>query len=104
MTVKGYLLSLPERVARSALGLGAGTARELGQVALPAVREGRLYQNLVEATLRFLIEQVGGVATVRTGARMRCPPTSSRAAARETLSKRWASWRSARRPCGSWRR
>jgi hypothetical protein len=51
MTVKRYLLSLPERVARSALGLGAGTARELGEVALPAkVREGKLYQNLVETT------------------------------------------------------
>lgn len=65
MTVKRYLLSLPERVARSALGLGAGTARELGQVALPsAVREGKLYQNLVETTLRFLIEQVGDVEGV----------------------------------------
>ena len=68
MTVKRYLLSLPERVAQSALGLGAGTARELGEVALPsAVREGKLYQNLVEATLRFLIEQVGGVEGVYRG-------------------------------------
>ncbi|HEY6360519.1 MAG TPA: hypothetical protein VIX63_05415 [Vicinamibacterales bacterium] len=68
MTVKRYLLSLPERVARSALGLGAGTARELGEIALPlAVREGKLYQNLVDATLRFLIEQVGGVEGVYRG-------------------------------------
>ncbi len=65
MTVKRYLLSLPERVARSALGFGAGTARELGEVALPtAVRESQLYHNLVETTLRFLIEQVGGVEGV----------------------------------------
>lgn len=61
MTVKTYLLSLPERLIRSTLGLGAGVAREVGEVALPdGVRHSRLYQNLVDATLRFLIEQVGG--------------------------------------------
>jgi hypothetical protein len=63
--VKGYLLSLPERIVRSALGLSAGVAREVGEVALPrSVRRSRLYQNLVETTLRFLIEQVGGVEGV----------------------------------------
>jgi hypothetical protein len=65
MTVKSYLLSFPERVVRSALGLGAGVAREVGEVALPAgIRHSQLYQNLVDATLRFLIEQVGGVEGV----------------------------------------
>jgi hypothetical protein len=65
MTVKGYLLSLPERLARSALGLGAGLAREVGEVALPdGVRQSRLYQTLVDTTLRFLIENVGGVEGV----------------------------------------
>ena len=63
--VKAYLLSLPERVVRSVLGLGAGVAREVGEVAVPAsVRRGQLYQNLVDATLRFLIEQVGGAEGV----------------------------------------
>lgn len=63
--MKDYLLSLPERIVRSALGLGAGVAREVGEVALPkSVRRSRLYQNLVDATLRFLIEQVGGVEGV----------------------------------------
>jgi hypothetical protein len=62
MTAKTYLISFPERVVRAVLGLGAGMAREVGEVALPdAVRRGQLYQNLVDATLRFLIEQVGGV-------------------------------------------
>ena len=62
MALKYYLLSLPERLARSVLGLGAGVAREVGEVALPdAVRGSRLYQNLVDTTLRFLIEQVGEV-------------------------------------------
>jgi hypothetical protein len=62
MAVKDYLLSLPERVVRSTLGLGAGLAREVGEVALPGrVRQSQLYQNLVDTTLRFLIEQVGQV-------------------------------------------
>jgi hypothetical protein len=62
MTVRDYVLSIPERLARSVLGLTAGVAREVGEVALPdAVRHSRLYQNVVAATLRFLIEQVGGV-------------------------------------------
>jgi len=61
MTLKSYLFTVPERVVRSALGLGAGVAREVGEVALPAsFRRSQLYQNLVDATLRFLIERVGG--------------------------------------------
>ena len=59
MTIKAYLLSVPERVVRAALGLGAGVAYEVGEVALPdCVRRSQLYQNLVDNTLRFLIEQV----------------------------------------------
>ena len=62
MSVKTYLVSLPERVIRSTLGFGAGVAREVGTVAIPArIRQGELYRNLVDTTLRFLIEQVGGV-------------------------------------------
>lgn len=63
--MKSYLLSLPERIARSTLGLGAGAVREVGELALPAaIRRSQLYQNLVDATLRYLIEQVGGVEGV----------------------------------------
>ena len=59
--VKGYLLSIPERLVRAVLGLGAGAAREVGEVALPdGVRQSQLYKNLVDTTLRFLIENVGG--------------------------------------------
>lgn len=62
---RGYLLSLPERLVRSTLGLGAGAAREVGEVVLPdGVRGSQLYQNLVDTTLRFVIEQVGGVEGV----------------------------------------
>jgi len=65
MALKTYLLSLPERLARSVVGLGAGLAREVGEVAIPAgVRRSRLYQSLVDTTLRFLIERVGGVEGV----------------------------------------
>lgn len=63
--VRVYLLSLPERVIRSALGLSAGLLREIGEVALPgAVRRGQLYKTLVDTTLRYLIEQVGGATGV----------------------------------------
>jgi hypothetical protein len=61
VTAKSYLLSVPERLVRAVLGLGAGVAREVGEVALPdGIRRSQLYRNLVDATLRFLIEQVGG--------------------------------------------
>ena len=61
MPSRAYLLSLPERVIRSALGLSAGLLREVGEVALPAgVRRGALYKSLVDTTLRYVIEEVGG--------------------------------------------
>lgn len=66
--LRTYLLSLPERLLRSGLGLGAGVAREIGDVVLPAgLRRTRLYQNLVDTTLRFLIEQVGGAEAASPG-------------------------------------
>jgi len=61
MTVKTYLLSLPERLARAVLGLGAGVAHEAGEIAIPEpVRRSQLYQNLVDTTLNFLIAKAGG--------------------------------------------
>jgi hypothetical protein len=60
-----YLLSLPERVVRSVSALAAGLVREIGNVTLPAaVRRTSLYRTMVEATLRFLIEEVGQVEGV----------------------------------------
>jgi hypothetical protein len=60
-----YALSLPERVLRSASALSAGFVREVADVALPiGIRRGRLYSNLVDATLRFMIEDVGQVEGV----------------------------------------
>jgi hypothetical protein len=65
MPSRAYLLSLPERVIRAALGVSAGLLHEVGEVALPrSVRRTQLYQNLVEATLRYVIERVGGAEGV----------------------------------------
>jgi hypothetical protein len=59
--VTHYLVTLPERLVRSVVGLGAGLAREVSGLVLPeSVRQGQLYRNMVDTTLRFLIEQVGG--------------------------------------------
>ena len=70
MTTRAYLLSLPERLIRSTLGLGAGIAREMAAVALPnGIRHSQLYQNLVDATLRFVIEQVGSIEGVGSAER-----------------------------------
>jgi len=65
MPSRTYLISLPERVIRSALGFSAGLLREIGEVALPrTVRRGQLYKSLVDTTLRYVIEQVGGAKDV----------------------------------------
>lgn len=65
MASRGYLLSVPERVIRSALGLSAGLLREVGVVVLPqGVRRSALYRSLVDTTLRYVIEHVGGAEGV----------------------------------------
>ncbi|HEX5208016.1 MAG TPA: hypothetical protein VFW10_09530 [Steroidobacteraceae bacterium] len=65
MSSRDYLLSLPERVIRSALGFSAGLLREVGEVALPrGMRRSHLYRSLVDVTLRYVIEQVGGAKGV----------------------------------------
>ena len=57
-----YLLSLPERVVRSAAAIAAGVVREVGEIVLPRrLRRTVLYRNMVDSTLRFLIEKVGEV-------------------------------------------
>lgn len=63
--VTRYVLSLPERVVRSAAALAGGLIRELGDVTVPAaVRRTKTYQTMVEIALRFMIEQVGQVEGV----------------------------------------
>src|SRR5712664_320615 len=66
--LRNFLLSLPERGLRSATALAGGLLRELGAIAIPkTIRRSQLYRNLVEATLQFLIEQVGQVKDVYPG-------------------------------------
>jgi hypothetical protein len=66
--LRNFLLSLPERGLRSATALAGGLLREVGDVAIPkTLRRSQLYRNLVDATLRFLIEQVGQVKDVYPG-------------------------------------
>ena len=66
--LRNFLLSLPERGLRSVTALAGGVLRELGEVSIPqTIRRSQLYRNLVEATLRFLIEQVGQVQGVYPG-------------------------------------
>ena len=66
--LRNFLLSLPERGLRSATALAGGLLREVGDVAIPkTIRRSQLYRNLVEATLQFLIEQVGQVKGVYPG-------------------------------------
>ena len=60
-----YLLSLPERVFRSASALAGGILQEFGDVAIPAsLRRTKTYQVMVGLGLRFLVEQVGEVEGV----------------------------------------
>ncbi len=60
-----YVLSLPERVLRSAAAVSGGLLREIGNVALPAsVRRTTLYRTMVDVALRFLIQEVGEVEGV----------------------------------------
>jgi hypothetical protein len=60
-----YVVSLPERVVRSAAALAGGLIREIGDVSLPAaVRRTKTYQMMVDIALRFMIEQVGEVKGV----------------------------------------
>src|SRR5215467_13102544 len=66
--LRNFLISLPERGLRSVTALAGGLFREVGDVAIPkTIRRTQLYRNLVEATLRFLIEQVGQVKGVYSG-------------------------------------
>src|SRR5579863_6112848 len=63
--VAAYLISLPERVVRSAAALAGGLIREIGDVSVPsAVRRTKTYQMMVDIALRFMIERVGEVRGV----------------------------------------
>jgi hypothetical protein len=63
--VARYVISLPERVIRSAAALAGGLIREIGDVSVPlTVRRTKTYQMMVDIALQFMIEQVGEVKGV----------------------------------------
>jgi hypothetical protein len=85
-----YVLSLPERTVRSVSALAGGLVRETAVVVLPiGVRRGRLYRNLVDVTLQFLIEKIGQV-----------DPAS--APSREELAENFLARRAAGNGSSSW--
>jgi hypothetical protein len=58
-----FLVSLPERLVRSAAAVLGGAVHETAQVVLPRlVRRSRLYEATAKNVLRITIELVGGVA------------------------------------------
>jgi hypothetical protein len=62
---QSYLLSLPERAARTLAAVVGGAVYETARIALPEfVRRSKLYQATVARMLRLAVELVGGVEGV----------------------------------------
>lgn len=58
-----YALTLPERVLRSTVGVTAGAAKEAAEFLIPsAFQNSKTYEVVVRNSLRFLTEDIGGVA------------------------------------------
>lgn len=58
-----YSFTLPERVARSAVGVSAGAIRESAEFLVPqAFKNSKTYEVVIKNSLKFLTEDVGGVA------------------------------------------
>ncbi len=58
-----YGVSLPERLLRSAVGITAGTAREIAEFVVPqAFQDSKSYEVAVRNSLNFLLTSIGSVA------------------------------------------
>lgn len=58
-----YSMTLPERLVRSAIGLGAGTAWKAAGFLIPqAFQSSKTYEIVIDKSLRFLAEDIGGAA------------------------------------------
>jgi hypothetical protein len=80
MPVRGYLLSLPERLVRSLAAVLAGATHETVTLVLPRlVRRSRLYEATAKNALRIAIEAVG-----------RVEPQESHAVSAQEVTKRKA--------------
>ena len=59
-----YTLSLPERALRTTSGLVGGAVRETADLLVPqAFKDSKCYTTLVQQTLDFMVEDIGGVET-----------------------------------------
>ncbi len=64
-----YSLSLPERTLRSAIGVAAGTTRELASLIVPmAFQSSKSYEVAIRNSLNFLTETIGGFGDEKTAA------------------------------------
>lgn len=62
-----YTLSLPERTVRSTVGLAAGAAQEAASVLVPqAFQDSKTYEIVIRKSLRFLTDDIAGVAAEKT--------------------------------------
>ena len=62
-----YGLSLPERTIRSTSALVAGSLRESAEMLVPqSFRSSTSYRTLIEQTLNFMAQDIGGVASAQT--------------------------------------
>lgn len=58
-----YSLSLPERFARGAVGITAGTAKELAEFVVPqAFQDSKSYEVMITNSLGFLLNSVGTIS------------------------------------------
>ena len=72
-----YGVSLPERLVRSAVGVTAGTAKEIAQFVVPqAFQDSKSYEVAVRNSLNFLLANVGTVSAPTS----ETPPTPANAA------------------------
>jgi hypothetical protein len=63
----GFVISLPERIVRSAVAVLGGAVHETAALALPRlVRRSRLYEATAKNLLRVAVELVGGVEAAPT--------------------------------------
>jgi hypothetical protein len=79
-----YTLSLPERALRSSVVVAGGAVRESASLLVPqALRDSQTYRVMVQQTLDFLVNDVGGVeASAGTAG---APPRVEQFVARKTV-------------------
>lgn len=94
-----YSVSLPERVVRSAVGLTAGTAKELAEFIVPqAFQSSKSYEVAIRNSLNFLLSSVatisepggkpmaGGLSSTATPGSLSTPPSASAGAPTAALT------------------